>query len=221
MIFELPFMRIIKVNIDNPKIKIIRGVAKVIKKGGAVVLPTDTAYGIAVNTLDYKALARLDRIKGRQDQKPYPIAVLNCEEAERYVIFNEQAKILAEHFWPGALTLVLKRKEGAEILDPHLETIGVRVPDSKLCNALSKVLGFPYTITSANISGMPTAYTVQEIVEQFLSAKYKPDLILDGGELTENKISTVADLSRGKKVEILREGAIGEEEIKDKLKIKK
>lgn len=206
-------MRIFKINIDNPEIKIIQGVAKVVKKGGAVVLPTDTAYGIAVNALDYKALARLDRIKGRQDQKPYPIAVLNLQEAERYVIFNKQAKILAEHFWPGALTLVLKRKEGIEILDPHLETIGVRIPDSKLCDALSKVLGFPYTITSANISGMPTAYAVQEIVEQFKNARSKPDLILDGGELTENKISTVADLSEEKKVEILREGAISKIEI--------
>ncbi|MDD5627077.1 MAG: L-threonylcarbamoyladenylate synthase [Patescibacteria group bacterium] len=200
-------MKIITINIRNPNPEIVKEVAEVIRAGGAVAFPTDTAYGIAVNALDYKALARLDRIKGRQDQKPYPIAVLNCEEAERYAIFNKQAKILARHFWPGALTLILKRKEGAEILDPHLETIGVRVPDSKLCNALSKVLGFPYTITSANISGMPTAYTVREIAEQFLSAKYKPDLILDGGELVENKISTVVDLSHGK-AKILREGEI-------------
>lgn len=206
-------MKIIPINIRNPNPEIVKEAAEVIRAGGAVVLPTDTAYGIAVNALDYKALARLDRIKGRQDQKPYPIAVLNLQEAEKYVIFSKQAKSLARHFWPGALTLVLKRKEGIEILDPHLETIGVRVPDSRLCDALSKVLGFPYTITSANISGMPTAYTVQEIAEQFKNARSKPDLILDGGELRENKISTVADLSEEKKVEILREGAISKIEI--------
>lgn len=114
--------------------------------------------------------------------------------------------------------MVLKRKEGAEILDPYLETIGVRVPNSKLCNALSKVLGLPYTVTSANISGMPTAYTVQEIIEQFKNAKYKPDLILDGGDLERVKVSTIVNLT-GKDIKILRKGAIGEEEIKDKLKI--
>lgn len=93
-------MKTLKVDINNLNLKIIREAAKIIKRGGAVVLPTDTAYGIAVNALDLKALARLDRIKGRQGEKPYPIAVLNCEEAEKYVIFNKQAKSLAEHFWP-------------------------------------------------------------------------------------------------------------------------
>ncbi len=210
-------MRILKINVNNPDPEIIREAVQIITKGGAVVLPTDTAYGIAVNALDNEALAHLDKIKARQNQKPYPLAVLGFQEAEKYAIFNEQAKILAQSFWPGALTLVLRRKKGTQILS---ETIGVRVPDSRLCHDFSKALGFPYTITSANISGMPSAYTAEEVVRQFERAEYQPDLILDGGELPRGRISTVVDLSCGE-IKILREGEILFEEILNILKNKK
>jgi len=200
-------MQIIKLNPENPETRIAKKAASAILSGGVVAIPTDTAYGLAVNARDPQALAKLDLVKDRPKNKPYPIAVLDLEMARKYAEFNSRAIELARKFWPGALTLILKRKKRAKILDGKLKTVGVRVPASSFCRALSKILGLPYTITSANFSGKPTAYSAAEIVRQFQNQKYQPDLILDAGRLPAKEISTVADLSGGK-VKILREGAI-------------
>ena len=200
-------MEIIKLDLKNSKIRIVEKAAKVILSGGVAAIPTDTAYGLAANARDPQALEKLSLIKGRPENKPYPIAVLDLAEARQYAIFNPQAILLAQEFWPGALTLVLKRKKNAKILGGKLKTVGARVPDSLFCRRLSQILNLPYAITSANLSGEATIYTVSEIVKQFKNQKYQPDLILDAGRLPARKISTVVDLSGGK-VKILREGAV-------------
>ncbi|MDP2917918.1 MAG: L-threonylcarbamoyladenylate synthase [bacterium] len=200
-------MNILKLNSKNPAKAVIQRTSSVILSGGVAAIPTDTAYGLAANARDPQALEKLSLIKGRPENKPYPIAILDLEQARQYLIFNKKAIALARKFWPGALTLVLKRKKNAKILGGKLKTVGARVPDSLFCRRLSQILNLPYTITSANLSGKSTIYAASEIVKQFKNQKYQPDLILDAGRLPANRTSTVVDLSDGK-LEILREGAV-------------
>jgi len=201
-------MDIIKINLKTPDPKVIEKAAQVILKGGSVVLPTDTAYGLAVNALDRKAVKKLFRIKARAKDKPLPVAVSEIKQAQKLAFFHVEALRLARKFWPGALTLVLRKKElGPKKITGCEETIGLRIPDSRVCLALADRAQVPYTITSANISGGETPYSVPEVVRQFENRKPRPDLILDGGTLAKIKPSTVVDLSEGE-IKILREGAI-------------
>lgn len=206
-------MRIIKININNPNPKTIQEAAKVILDSGSVVIPTDTAYGLAVNALDRKAVLKLVKLKRRPKGKPFPLAIKNIEQGKKLAYFNKKALILARKFWPGALTLVLDKKELVPgILCSDQDKIGLRIPDSPVCKMLARILEFPYTITSANVSRQKTPYEAKEVVSQFLNQREKPDLILDGGRLLSRKPSTVVEVS-GEKIKVLREGDIASKEI--------
>ncbi len=202
-------MNIIKINPANPDPKVIEKAARVILKGGSVVLPTDTAYGLAVNALDRKAVKKLFRIKTRAKNKPLPVAVLEIKQAQKLAFFDSRALSLAKEFWPSALTLVLRKKEVVpKEVTGYEETIGLRIPDSRVCLTLADRAQVPYTITSANISGGEIPYSVLEVVRQFENRKWQPDLILDGGTLVKIKPSTVVDLSEEGEIKVLRQGEV-------------
>lgn len=220
MKIENSFMRIIKINTSNPDAQIIKEAAQLILDGGSVVIPTDTAYGIAVNALDKRAIKKLIKLKGRKEGKPFPVAIQSLLPGRQLAHFNRTALILAKKFWPGALTLVLPKKK----VVPHILTvgspkIGLRIPNLRLCFALAKKLPVPYTITSANLSGKKTPYSAKEVVKQFFGRKLKPDLILDGGKLPAVKPSTVVEVLEDK-IKILRKGPINKKKILNALKKK-
>ena len=190
-----------------------RSAAAVMRAGGVILYPTDTLYGLGADALSDEAVVKVYAIKERDEWKPIHCIILDLEMAERYAEVNESARKLAKKFLPGPLTLVLrKRTEFSTGIFRGNETVGIRIPNDEFCLALARVLGKPYTTTSANLSGKETGRDVQTITGQLGSMAASLDLIVDAGRLPLRKPSTVVDLT-GKEPSIIREGAISAREI--------
>lgn len=179
----------------------------VLNDGGVIAHATDTCYGFACDIFNKKALVRLYGLKKMPQTKPISILVENLAMAKKYGVFSKSALELAKKYWPGALTIIVKRKKSLpKFLNPGTKTIGVRVPAHTLSRSLTKGFNRPLTTTSANISGEPSPYSVSAIQKQFRNQKTKPDFILDSGRLKKNPPSTVIDVS-GKTPKIIRHGS--------------
>ena len=178
-----------------------------------MLYPTDTLYGLGADALSDTAIAKIYTIKERDTGKPMHAIVADVAMAERYAEVDDRARTLAEKFLPGPLTLILEKKPSvATGIGRGMDTIGIRIPDDAFCRALARVFDAPITTTSANKSGLSTARRVDKILEQLGERAQKIDLIIDAGELSESKPSTIVDLT-GPKPLILREGAISSSEI--------
>ena len=209
--------KIIKVDAFNPDPVIIRQAAVLINKGEVVVCPTDTGYAFCVNALNPKAIARVFGLKGRSFNNPMHVAVHSIAVAEDYARFNEAARYLASHYLPGALTIVLPKKEIIpSMLVAGLDTIGIRIPENNVILNLAEVSGKPLTTTSANISHRPTPYSVDEIVEQLGKELVKVALVLDQGSIKSRELSTIVDLSV-EPAQLIRQGRISWLEIREVL----
>lgn len=140
--------------------------------------------------------------------KPVSILVANFKMAQRFGVFNKTAKMLVRKYWPGALTIIVKRKKSLPFfLNPNISSIAIRVPNHKLSRQLAQKLSRPITTTSANISGLPSPYSVSAIKKQFRGKKPKPDFIINSGRLKKNPPSTIVDAS-GRVFKIIRQGEI-------------
>jgi L-threonylcarbamoyladenylate synthase len=210
-------VKIEKVDAASPDVKIIERAARLINRGEVVVCPTDTGYAFSVNALDSRAVAKVFHLKGRSYSNPIHIAVGAIEEAESYAHVNEAARYLAGHYLPGALTLVLKKKETVpSLLVAGLNTVGIRIPDNKIILQLVARVGKPLTTTSANISGKPTPYTIDEIVAQFGDSIQNVAMILDQGPLARRDLSTIIDLTVSPP-QLIRQGRVSWLEIREVL----
>jgi len=184
------------IDADNPDPQILRRAAKLIAKGKVIVCPTDTGYAFAANALEPKAVVKVFNLKGRSYANPIHVAVSSLETAKKYARFNETAEYLAHRFLPGALTLVLPKKEIiSSLLVAGRDTIGIRIPDNKVVLDLATMTNLPLTATSANISGRPTPYSAQEVVDQLGEAIENITLVLDQGPLPMRELSTIVDLT--------------------------
>lgn len=185
-------------------------VAAALRSGGVVVLPTDTLYGLVALAADPAATARLFEIKGRTGDVPLAVLCADVEHAMDLVAapVDRSVRAVAERWWPGALTLVVPRRDG---LDLHLgepqSTIGLRVPDHDLVRAVASQVG-PLAATSANLHGAPPATTAAGAIEALGAGVV---LAVDGGELAETA-STVIDATR-RPWRVLREGPIAAADI--------
>ena len=190
-----------------------RRAAATLREGGVILYPTDTLYGLGSDALSDEAVAKVYKIKKRDDQKPIHCIVADQAVAEKYAVFEDLPLVLARSLWPGALTLILKKKEGIETgVARGLSTIGIRIPDHPLCLAMAKEFGGLITTTSANISGKPCERSVEKILAQLGDTAKDIDLIIDAGELPERLPSAVVDVS-GTEAVVLREGAIKDDDI--------
>lgn len=181
-----------------------------IRSGKILAFPTDTVYGIGVSAFDPEGITKLFEVKGRDSNKA--IAVLLADISQLATVCTsipEYATRLGNEYWPGALTLVLPRNPTLpEILSP-LPTVGVRIPDYDFVRKLIRACG-PLAVTSANRSGLPSATSPKEVVDQLDGLL---DLVVDGGISPGGVPSTVVDCT-GNEFKVLRIGAIKEEMIK-------
>ncbi len=184
--------------------------AQVIKSGGIVAFPTETVYGLGANALDEKAVARIFEKKGRPQDNPLIVHVDSTVNARNIAEFNDKAEALAEKFWPGPLSIVLRNTAISQAVTAGLETVAVRMPDSDAALSLISASGVPIAAPSANRSGSPSPTCAQH-VESDLGEDV---LILDGGECVIGVESTVVDLTRDIPV-VLRPGAITLEMIRE------
>lgn len=178
-----------------------------LRKGGVVAYPTDTAYGLAADALQAEAIGKLFIIKHRV-QKPLPVIVDSMKMLNEIAEITSKERKLIKEYWPGALTIIFKKKKTVPpFLTLGLPTIGVRIPDSEVALALVRAYRKPLTSTSANITGYGNCYTAECVSRMFRDSESQPNLILDGGELPEVSVSTVVRVE-GKELKIIRQGLI-------------
>ena len=210
--------KIVTINAFSPDAELIDRAAVLINKGEVIVCPTDTGYALAADALNTRAIARVFDLKGRSFNNPIHVAVDSVEAAAKYARINDIARYLAAHFLPGALTIVLPKKEVIpSMLVAGLETVGIRIPDNKVIIDLAGKTGRPITTTSANISGRPTPYSVAEIMAQLGGDVRKIPLILDQGTIKVRELSTIIDLSVSPP-QLIRQGRVSWLEIHEVLK---
>lgn len=180
------------------------------KKGGVIVFPTDTVYGIGCDPFDDVAAGRIFSIKGRSVDLPLPVLVRNIEVAEKLAELGKTGRLLASHFWPGALTIVAPviDKQISDKVTAGRKSLAVRVPANDCTLALLKECRY-IVGTSANLSGVRPCKTALQVLESRLEGY---NALLADSETLAGTESTIIDLT-GPKPTIARQGAIAASEI--------
>lgn len=197
-------MRILRATEDS-----ILAASHIVKRGGLVVYPTDTVYGLGCDPFNVEAVKRVFKAKGER-KKPLPVLASNIEYAEKIVYLSKMARRIAARFWPGPLTFVLPKKRALpNIVTCNLDSVGVRVPRHDTANHLIQLSEGLLIGTSANKTGKNPPRTAHEANKQLGK---EVDMILDGGPAPLGVASTVIDLT-SEEPRILREGPISLEGI--------
>ncbi len=189
----------------------IRKASLIIRSGGTVAFPTETVYGLGANALDGEAVAKIFQAKGRPADNPL-IVHISSREMLNMVARDIPALAfkLMDAFWPGALTIVLKRKEGVpDITTGGLDTVAVRMPDNEIALSLISEAGVPIAAPSANISGMPSPTKAEHVIKDM---DERIDAVIIGGETRLGVESTVIDLTVTPPA-LLRPGGLSLEDI--------
>ena len=178
---------------------------RVLRDGGLVCYPTDTVYGIGAAAGDDAAVRRLFAVKGRPPDKPLPLLLADVSDAARVAEVTPLAKALATRFWPGALTIVMRKADSYRSLAlAGGDTVALRVPDHEFVRRIVRALGEPITGTSANRSGTRAPISAAEVAFEIGEMV---ELIIDGEQSRTRLESTVIDITR-EEPEIVREGAV-------------
>lgn len=183
-----------------------------LQAGKTIAFPTETVYGLGGNALDDKAVAAIFACKGRPQFNPLIVHVDQPQRLDDHVVWNETAKLLAAHFWPGPLTLVVERKVDSDLsylVSAGMDTVAVRVPSHPVALDLLRKCGLPVAAPSANASGMLSPTTPLHVIE---SLGDKVDFVLMAGKTMLGVESTVVDTTTTPP-RILRHGGVTREQI--------
>jgi L-threonylcarbamoyladenylate synthase len=184
----------------------------ILRGGGLVCYPTDTVYGIGAAAGDDAAVRRLFAAKGRSPEKALPLLLAEASDAAGVAEVTPPAMALARRFWPGALTIVMRKLQSYRSLAlAGGETVALRVPNQDVVRAIVRALGEPLTGTSANRAGAPSPVSAREVASQMGELV---ESIIDGGPCVARVESTVVDITRGVP-EVLREGPVSRGEIEE------
>lgn len=180
--------------------------ASIIKAGGLVAFPTETVYGLGADALNEEAVAKVYEAKGRPSDNPMIVHIARASDIGQLTPrLSPDIVALIENFWPGPLTLVVKRKKGVpDRTTGGLDTVGVRMPDSPIALKLISLADCPIAAPSANLSGKPSPTRAEDVIEDL---KGKVDAIIKGPDCRVGIESTVLDVS-GETPTILRPGII-------------
>ena len=202
-------MKTLLLSAQDPKTAVIA--AEIIKTGGLVAIPTETVYGLGANGLDPAAVAKIFEAKGRPQDNPLILHICGPEQIEEFCHHIPQAAYtLAEHFWPGPLTMVLPaRSIVPKCTTAGLSTVAVRCPDSEVTRDIIRLSGVPVAAPSANISGKPSTTTADHVRHDH---EGRIDAIVDGGPCRVGVESTIVDLTEDRP-RLLRPGGITPEQL--------
>ncbi len=192
--------------------KVVMDASDTLSSGGLVIMPTETAYGIAADATNDDAVRRVFEAKNRPLERSLPIMVSDRYMIEEYAELSALARHLMHSFMPGPLSLVVPIKANSGLaasVSGNSTGVSFRIPGNDLARAIVAELGKPLTTTSANKSGEGTLYAADEVRAAFLE---KVDLILDQGNLAPVQPSTIVDLL-GDTPKIIRQGPISETEV--------
>ncbi|MDD3294090.1 MAG: L-threonylcarbamoyladenylate synthase [Geobacteraceae bacterium] len=181
---------LISINEENPQPRLITRVVDVLEKGGVIAYPTDTTYGIGCSILNKKGIERIYSIKQREKKKPFSFICSDLSDIARYAkVSNYQYKVM-KRLLPGAYTFVLPASSTVpDLLVTKQKTVGIRIPDNRICLAIVGQLGHPIITTSANRSGEDPIGD-PFVVDSELGRQL--DLVVDGGVLSASVSSVVS-----------------------------
>ena len=194
-------MRIV-INRDFPQQRLIKKVVQILKDGGVIAYPTDTIYGIGCDIFNKKGIEKIYQIKKREKNKPMSFICADLSDISQYAIVSNYAYRIMRRCLPGPYTFVLEAssKTPKKIMSKR-KTVGIRIPDHKICLAIVAELGHPLITTSANISTEEELNNPDDIEDKL---GHLLDLIIDEGPLISEP-STIVDLT-GDSPAVLREG---------------
>ncbi len=183
----------------------------ILKNGGIIVYPTDTVYGLGADAFNEAAVNRIYKIKQRPLDQPLSVLIAEMSDLNQLTDdFPDMARILADKYWPGGLTLVVSKSSLIpDWITAGRDTVAVRIPDHPITLELLRAFGKPLIGTSANLSGSPSVISADEVKEQLGNAA---DFIFDGGVCPGGFESTIIDVTGNMPI-VLREGAISRSEL--------
>jgi L-threonylcarbamoyladenylate synthase len=206
---------LIEFDIDNPSDDVIDRAALAISRGAVIGVPTDALYAIVADPLNLQAVVRVFQAKGRESIRSLPLLindVLMAEELSKEL--SSRFYILARHFWPGPLTMIVPASAKVPLkVTGNTGRLGLRQSRSKLANAIVDHVGHPLIATSANISGQPTCNSG---IELFATMDGRIDLVFDGG-LCAGPGATTVDITEPY-WRVIKEGLISERELAERLR---
>ncbi len=193
---------------------------QVLESGGVVLHPTETCYGLAADIFHEEAVEKVYSLKEMSSDKPVSVMVPSFEQAGEYGVFDERASKLARAFWPGPLTLIVTRTPKLpSYINPGISSVGLRCPGHELTLDILRQYGKPLITTSANRTGEPQAYEVDDFLDG-RTENMIPDFIADLGRIPQTPPSTIIDLTgeSGVPMVIVRHGPISPEQLEAVLK---
>ena len=204
--------RILKLDPQNVDHELIKQASEVIHNRGLVAFPTETVYGLGANALEPKAVSGIFEAKDRPLDDPLIVHI--SDKKDLYRLAREvppEAEKLVERFWPGPLTIVLKKTDLVpDIVTTGLDTVAVRMPSNSIARTLIEIAGVPIAAPSANMFGRPSPTDAFHVVDDL---KGKIDIVLDGGSTEIGVESTVVEIVVGKVI-VLRPGGTSVEELR-------
>lgn len=193
---------LVDINPENPQQRLVSKVVNVLREGGVIAYPTDTTYGIGCSILNKRGIERIYLLKQREKKKPFSFICADLSEVARYARVSNYAFKVLKRFLPGPYTFVLEATSIVpDLLLTRQKTVGIRIPDNRICGAIVGELGHPIITTSANRSGdepIGDPYAVEAELGNDL------DLVIDGGVLSAD-VSSIVSLI-GDVAVVLRKG---------------
>ncbi len=195
---------------ENNRAEIERS-ANVIRKGGLVIFPTETVYGLGANATDADAVKKIYVAKGRPSDNPLIIHISTPEQAEKYTYTVPLYYKLAERFMPGPLTVILKSKESIpSVTRGGLDTVAVRCPSNRIARELISCAGVPIAAPSANLSGTPSPTSAQHVIDDMMG---RVDVIIASSDSEIGLESTIVKIEEDNTLTLLRPGKITVDEL--------
>ncbi|MCL4463542.1 MAG: L-threonylcarbamoyladenylate synthase [Firmicutes bacterium] len=185
--------------------------ARILVGGGLVAFPTETVYGLGANALDAQAVQKIYLAKGRPSDNPLIVHIAEFAQLQELACeIPPAAEKLARHFWPGPLTLVLKKRAAVpDVVTGGLDSVAVRIPAHPVALALLRATGRPVAAPSANLAGRPSPTSAQHVIDDLAG---RIDAVLDGGPCAVGVESTILDIRGGCPL-LLRPGGVTPEQI--------
>ncbi len=181
---------ILSINSDNPQLRLIKKAVEVLKEGGIIVYPTDTVYGMGCDLFNKQGIERIYELKRRNKKEPLSFICADLKDISNYALVSNYAYKTMRRLLPGAYTFVLEASRLVpKILLTKRRTVGIRVPDNKICLSLVTELGHPLINTSAKLEADEVLSDPFEIERKF---KNNVNLVIDGGILASDQSSVIS-----------------------------
>lgn len=182
---------LLEIHPEHPQQRLIARVVDCLRNGGIIAYPTDTTYGIGCSIFNKKGIERIYRMKQREHKKPFSFICPNLSEVARFARLSNTAFKILKRYFPGPYTFVLEAtRDVPDLLLTRQKTVGIRIPDNRICLEIVQMLGSPIVTTSANLSGDEPTGNPGFIDEIF---GHQLDIVVDGGILT-TEVSSVVNL---------------------------